>query len=75
MWGGTTPNERLNSVLPAKPYSRKLGPATCGTDSGYYKHIREHTTRCDECKSAHAEAESKRNARHSEWRLGRKAVA
>lgn len=30
--------------------------ATCGTDSGYYRHRRMNTPACDPCRAAHAAA-------------------
>ncbi len=30
--------------------------AVCGTDSGYAKHKRDHSTPCDPCRAAHAES-------------------
>ena len=41
-------------------WNRKI-PARCGTDSGYYRHLRvHHEPACDACKAAHADTEARR---------------
>ena len=37
--------------------------ATCGTDSGWYRHRRAHEAACEPCRAAHACAEAVRKAR------------
>jgi len=42
----------------------KAGQAVCGTDGGYYRHIRTtKTTPCGDCRRAHCEYEKLRSAR------------
>ena len=53
-----------------QPERRKRQPAKCGTDGGYYRHLRKtKTPPCAWCKRAHATAERERSER------ARKAVA
>lgn len=36
----------------------RVQPAVCGTDGGYFRHLRIlHEPACDDCKAAHAAAE------------------
>ena len=43
---------------------RNNRPARCGTDSGYFRHLRTTLTEpCDACRQAHADAENARTAR------------
>lgn len=44
----------------AATHVRRRTVATCGTDSGYYRHRRVGTTPCLACKQAHAEATRRR---------------
>lgn len=48
-------------VVPAPIKPRPAKVAQCGTDGGYYRHLRRtHTPPCPECKAAHAAAEKAR---------------
>lgn len=63
IWAGTTEAQRRQ--LPAQ--ARRRPPvARCGTDAGYYRHLRYTDTEpCQECKEAHAMA----------WRLRKHRLA
>lgn len=54
IWAGTTEGQRRRS--PQK-HLRRPQVARCGTDAGYYRHLRYMGTEpCQECKEAHAMA-------------------
>jgi WhiB family redox-sensing transcriptional regulator len=59
IWGGLTEIERRDM-----PQARLHAlVAECGTDAGYYRHLRQTCTEpCVECRSAHASAQRKRTA-------------
>lgn len=60
---GMTRRERLR-IIDLLPNDRRALTAECGTDSGYYRHIRKwKDTPCAACKWAHTEATAKRNTR------------
>lgn len=64
IWGGLSEKERRPLRRLRRPLKPSPGPggmeAQCGTDSGYYRHIRQGTERCAACKRAHSEAETRR---------------
>jgi hypothetical protein len=47
----TTASGRPSRAKP--PHERKVKVATCGTDSGYKKHLRDKTPTCTPCREAH----------------------
>lgn len=48
---------RLVPVFSKTQFNRQRPSAICGTDSGYYAHLRRgRDTPCDECKAAHSAA-------------------
>lgn len=60
IWGGTTEKEREGMVKPRI----RVAVAACGTDAGYYRHLRySHTPACAECLQAHSAASSRRTAK------------
>lgn len=78
VWGGTSAKQRRDMQKPP----RRPSVAACGTDAGYYRHIRQTRTEpCRPCLEAHAAAsaeyrEANReaiNARKREERAGRSA--
>jgi WhiB family redox-sensing transcriptional regulator len=55
--GGLTAKERLD--MPRRRF--RVSVAECGTDAGYYRHLRKlQETACGPCKRAHADAQSLR---------------
>lgn len=47
----------------------KRGPAKCGTNSGYYRHVRTlNEDACDACKDAHSRYQSQHQSRANERR-------
>lgn len=51
VWGGLAPWERQGRQRPPK----RPAVARCGTDAGYYRHLRQtHTEPCVACREAHA---------------------
>jgi WhiB family redox-sensing transcriptional regulator len=53
IWGGTTESERRRRPRPP----RRPQVAHCGTDAGYYRHLRQTLTEpCVACRDAHAAA-------------------
>lgn len=62
IWAGTTPRQRRGMVR-----GRRRAPvAECGTDAGYYRHVRKLKERaCDECRAAHCVATSERTRKRS----------
>ncbi len=51
IWGGTTEIEREKMPRPRQ----RVSVAACGTDAGYYRHLRyTFTPACDACREAHA---------------------
>lgn len=53
--------------IEAHASARKRAPAPCGTDSGYYRHLRTtKTPPCDECLAAHREYERHRARRQKD---------
>lgn len=53
---------RFQAVVDGRGTARE--PAKCGTDGGYYRHLRTiHTAPCGPCKAAHARVEADRAAR------------
>jgi hypothetical protein len=51
-------------VINDRVRNRNLQAAICGTDPGYFHHVRTNKERaCDDCRAAHAEAERERMAR------------
>lgn len=65
--GGMTPKERRRLRREANASKVLTGPenlpAACGTDSGYYRHRREHSATCAECRAAHSAATAVRAAK------------
>jgi hypothetical protein len=62
IWGGTTDRERQRIGYAPRP--RMMAPRSlCGTDSGYRRHWRDGEQPCQECKTAHTEANREREAR------------
>lgn len=56
VWGGASERQRRRMRR-----SWRRQPAQCGTDSGYYRHLRvTNTPPCAECKKAHSAATTKR---------------
>jgi hypothetical protein len=56
---GTRPS-RVKAVKAAAPrVQRKRGPARCGTNSGYAKHLRDKTEICGPCRQAHTDADAR----------------
>ena len=57
VWGGTTATERRKM-----PRARlRAAVAQCGTDSGYYHHLRQTMTEpCDACRFAHSQSVARR---------------
>lgn len=54
-WGGLTEWER------GKPLKRRRDIAACGTDAGYYRHLRSlQEPACQACKTAHSQANAGR---------------
>ena len=46
------------AVAPATKRVPRRPPAKCGTDGGYYRHVRITKTKaCDDCRAAHAAAQ------------------
>ena len=57
IWAGTTQHERDGLT---RVHVRPV--AVCGTDSGYYRHLRQTATPpCDACRAAHAVANRRRD--------------
>ena len=69
VWGGLSERERRVLRRRRRPLKPTRGPggvdAACGTDSGYYRHIRQGTERCAACKKAHSDVTSRRQAKTS----------
>ena len=40
-------------------------PETCGTNPGYYRHLRLNEERCDPCKAAHSKSERERTQKQA----------
>jgi hypothetical protein len=70
VWGGMSQKElrqkrhrftsrAKTSTTAPKPAAKKREPARCGTNSGYYKHLREKTETCVPCRRAHADADAR----------------
>lgn len=54
IWGGTTEGERRRRPQPPR---QRPTVARCGSDAGYYRHLRQTNTEpCQECREAHAMA-------------------
>ncbi|MDF1603373.1 hypothetical protein [Nocardioides sp. YIM 152315] len=70
LYGGQWVNRRGVQVwVPTPPPPKKRQPwgkAACGTEGGYYRHLRRTKTEpCARCKKAHVEAEKQRAARRA----------
>ena len=67
-WGGMSPRRR-QKIRTENPKPRVTPgpwnlPAACGTDAGYYRHLRgTHTPPCDPCKAAHSRVTTVRQAK------------
>jgi hypothetical protein len=63
---GTTRNPERPNMRGVSALGADRAPASCGTDAGYYRHIRTKGSPCTDCREAHARAESgrKRNRGH-----------
>jgi WhiB family redox-sensing transcriptional regulator len=62
IFGGMTRDERRGEAH-RRGITGRSGPkavAACGTDSGYYRHVRHGEAACDDCKAAHSDATATR---------------
>jgi WhiB family redox-sensing transcriptional regulator len=57
VWGGMTPAGRMIEKRHRGIVRPSRTPARCGTDAGYYRHLRRTMTEpCEACRKAHCEA-------------------
>lgn len=65
--GGTTPSQRRRwfAAHPDLRPGLRRSHAVCGTDGGYYRHLRNGEPTCSECRAAHTLAEQQRAERRA----------
>ena len=71
IWGGTS--ERQRKTIRSKAHTGRVGikVAACGTDAGYYRHLRRlDEDPCEPCRQAHRIADRERSRRRRERAAG-----